>query len=138
MAEALQSLAARLAIPGLPEWAGMVVLVVLGLALLTFLAMPFSVFGVKARLEQIEAQLDEIQTELRSMVLRQGDGALRRGTRGEEDWVEPPATPQRVAEPHREKPPVPPPPAWAQDLRPPRVVPPRVEPRLDPPREGKR
>ena len=68
MAEALQALASRLAIPGLPDWIGLVVLLVLGLAMLAFLAMPFSVFGVKARLEQIEAQLDEIQTEMRSLV----------------------------------------------------------------------
>ena len=135
MAEFLQSLAARLAIPGLPEWVGLVALVALGLTLLAFLAMPFSVFGVKARLEQIEAQLDEIHTELRALVLRQGEGALRRKAPGEEDWVEPPQTRRQAPEPMvtREKPPVPPPPAWVHDLRPP-----RVEPRLDPPREGKR
>lgn len=130
MAEILQGLATRLAVPGLPDWTGLVVLLVLGLALLAFLAMPFSVFGVKARLDQIEAQLDEIQTELRAFVLRH-EAMPRRRMQTDEDWVEPPAAPLRAAEPLRAKPPVPPPAAWAPENRAS-----RVEPRLDRPREG--
>ena len=50
-----------------PLWVHLVVLVLFaGLALL-FLVMPFSVFGVKTRLESIEARLDDIQAELRYM-----------------------------------------------------------------------
>ena len=48
-----------------PLWVHLVALVAFaGLALL-FIAMPFSVFGVKTRLELIEARLDDIQAELR-------------------------------------------------------------------------
>ncbi len=50
-----------------PLWVHLVALVAFaGLALL-FIAMPFSVFGVKTRLELIEARLDDIQAELRYM-----------------------------------------------------------------------
>jgi hypothetical protein len=37
---------------------------------LAFLFMPFSVIGVKSRLDIIEARLDEIQGEIRSLALR--------------------------------------------------------------------
>ncbi len=37
---------------------------------LAFLFMPFSVLGVKGRLDAIEARLDEIQGEIRSLALR--------------------------------------------------------------------
>lgn len=135
MAETLQALAQTLAIPGLPDWVGLVLLVALGLVALTFLAMPFSVFGVKARLEQIEAQLDEIHAELRGLALRQADGAprRRRAAEDEDDWVAPPAVVARQAPEPPSPRPIPPPPAWAQDLRPR-----RVEPRLDQPPEDKR
>jgi len=131
VAEALQALASRLAIPGLPDWIGLVVLLVLGLAMLAFLAMPFSVFGVKARLEQIEAQLDEIQTEMRSLVLRQGEGSPRRKAVVEDDWVEPPGAAQRpltADQPLRARPAVPPAVSWPEERAG------RVEPRFDRPR----
>jgi hypothetical protein len=38
--------------------------------------MPFSVFGVKGRLEAIEARLDEIQGEIRSLALRLPERAV--------------------------------------------------------------
>ena len=53
-----------------PPWAGFALLVVAGLFGLAFLFMPFSVFGVKGRLDAIEVRLDEIQGEIRSLVLR--------------------------------------------------------------------
>lgn len=118
MADTVQALANALAIPGLPSWVGMVLLIVLGMAALALLAMPFSVFGVKARLEQIEAQLDEIQTELRSLVLRQGEGQPRRKAVVEEDWVEPPQShhrPLMADQPLRARPPVPPPPTLPEE-----------------------
>jgi hypothetical protein len=115
----LQELASRLAIPGLPSWVGLVVLVVLLLVGLAYLLMPFSVFGVKGRLEAIEAQLDEIQTEIRSLALRlpdPGRGGGRRGPPVEDDWTEPygggRASSREEPPPPRVTPPIPPPAAW--------------------------
>jgi hypothetical protein len=54
----------------LPWWVPIVLLVPAVLYGLAFLFMPFSVIGVKGRLETIEARLDEIQGEIRSLVLR--------------------------------------------------------------------
>ena len=42
----------------------------LGGFLAAFLMMPFSVFGLKSRLDAIEAQLDDVQQEIRSLALR--------------------------------------------------------------------
>ncbi|MGI4942558.1 MAG: hypothetical protein ACRYHQ_18655 [Janthinobacterium lividum] len=53
-----------------PWWVHLAVLVAGGLVVLLYLAMPFAVFGVKSRLEVIEARLDEIQAEIRSLSLR--------------------------------------------------------------------
>lgn len=116
MAETFSALAARLAIPGLPDWVGLILLMLLAVAVLAFLAMPFSVFGVKARLEQIEAQLDEIQTELRSLALRQGEGQPRRSAVVEQDWVEPPThRPLTADQPLRARPNVPPAATWQEE-----------------------
>jgi hypothetical protein len=71
----LQGLAERLAVPGFPEWTGLVALVVLLLLGACLLVMPFSVFGVKGRLDAIEAQLDELRAELRGLALRLPDRA---------------------------------------------------------------
>lgn len=112
----LQGLAEALTIPGLPDWTGLVVLVLLLLVGLAYLLMPFSVFGVKSRLEAIETQLDEIQTELRTLSLRIPEPGRRRPP-VEDDWVEPPAATARRAEPEpppRAAPPVPPPAAWPE------------------------
>ena len=54
----------------LPWWLAIAVLVPALIFLLAFLAMPFNVFGVKSRLEQIDARLDEIQGEIRALALR--------------------------------------------------------------------
>ena len=53
-----------------PLWVHVVILLTALLFALLFLLMPFSVFGVKARLEGVEARLDEIQGEIRSLALR--------------------------------------------------------------------
>jgi hypothetical protein len=66
----LQDLVTRLTLPGLPEWTGLVALLVLLLLALCLVVMPFSVFGVKGRLDNIEAQLDEIRAELRVFAAR--------------------------------------------------------------------
>jgi hypothetical protein len=125
----LQELAGALVIPGLPEWVGLVVLVVLALVGLAYLLMPFSVFGLKGRLEAIEAQLDEIQTEIRSLTARMPEPGRRRAPI-EDDWAEPPQAARPVAEPPRLRPPIPPPAAWPEDGGATR----RSEPRLDWPR----
>lgn len=54
----------------MPDWLGLIVLLVGLLYLLAMLAMPFSVFGVKSRLEAIEEQLDQVQEELRILTMR--------------------------------------------------------------------
>ena len=53
-----------------PWWVNLVILLPSLLFLLAFIFMPFSVIGVKARLEGIEMRLDEIQGEIRSLALR--------------------------------------------------------------------
>ncbi len=54
----------------LPWWVPLVLLVPALLYALAFLFMPFSVLGVKPRLEVIEARLDELQQEIRHVALR--------------------------------------------------------------------
>jgi hypothetical protein len=54
----------------LPWWVPILVLIPCLLYALAFLFMPFGVIGVKGRLEGIEARLDEIQAEIRSLSLR--------------------------------------------------------------------
>jgi Tfp pilus assembly protein PilO len=72
----LEAAAAALTIPGLPGWTGFVALLFMLLLGLAFLAMPFSVFGVKSRLEAVEAQLDEMQAQLRSISARLGEAEI--------------------------------------------------------------
>lgn len=67
----LNDLATRLTLPGLPDWTGLVALLVLLLLALCLMVMPFSVFGLKGRLDSIEAQLDDLRAELRMMAARQ-------------------------------------------------------------------
>jgi hypothetical protein len=91
----------------LPWWVTLVVVVPALLFLLAFLFMPFSVFGVKTRLEGVEARLDEIQGEIRSLALRLPE----RLERYERD--------PRAIEPAPRR--------WAEDDRPP--IPPASRPR---------
>lgn len=49
----------------LPAWAFLLAILPALLYGLVFLVMPFSVFGVKTRLEAIEAQLDSLHEEMR-------------------------------------------------------------------------
>lgn len=73
----LDGLTAALTLPGMPGWTGLAALLVLLLLILAFLTMPFSVFGVKTRLEAMETQLDEMQAELRAMSARLADAPRR-------------------------------------------------------------
>ena len=125
----LQELAARLAIPGLPDWTGLLALLLLLLVGLAYLLMPFSVFGLKGRLDSIEAQLDEVQAEIRSLSLHLS-GAPRRAA--SDDWVDLPSRGRAAEEAPRMAPPVPPPAAWPDRSRG------RAEPRLDWPNDGRR
>ena len=121
-----QDLAARLTIPGLPEWSGVAALIALLLVALAYLLMPFSVFGVKGRLDALEAQLDEIRDEIRGLSIRLSD-APRRGTAASaDDWVDPPSRARAPESQPRVNPPIPPPASWPD---PPRGG--RPEPRLD-------
>jgi hypothetical protein len=66
----LQAWAEALAIPGLPAWSGTIMLALLALVLLAYLLMPFSVFGLKGRLDRMEAQIEELTGEVRSLSQR--------------------------------------------------------------------
>ena len=115
-----------------PPWAQLAILVAVLLFGLMFLLMPFAVFGVKGRLDLLEARLDEIQGEIRSLALRLP----------EPDLDDAPAMPGRAQGGGRsshadldygdyqvQRPPIPPAP---QDRRPPAPDPSRArtEPRL--------
>jgi len=99
-----------------PWWVHLAILGVAVMGSLMILLMPFSVFGLKGRLEQMDARLDEIQGEIRSLALRlpelgreapgRFDGDLRFDT---------------------DRPPIPPAP---RDRPPPGPAPGRTEPRL--------
>ena len=99
----------------LPWWLALAIVIPVAIYVLALLAMPFSVFGVKGRLEGVEARLDEIQGEIRALSLR-----LREPGPGRESGAE--------------LPPIPPSP----DQPPPRPAPQRMraEPRLDWPRRA--
>src|SRR5271165_933468 len=88
----------------LPWWVPIVLLVPALLYALAFLFMPFSVIGVKSRLEVIEARLDEIQGEIRHLALRLPEA-------GRVDYDEiyaPEPTPQPRRTPVMTRPPIPP------------------------------
>ena len=113
-----------------PQWVGFVLIVVAGLFCLAFMLMPFSVFGLKGRLEAVEARLDEIQGEIRSLVLRlpePGRTEYEPGLEPARRWAEPalrPPIPPRTPPLDR---PAPPP---NRRVEPSRTT--RSEPRFDP------
>jgi hypothetical protein len=94
----------------LPWWVPLLLLVPALLYALAFLFMPFSVIGVKGRLDVIEARLDEIQGEIRSLALRlrEPGAADYRGADFEEVYAprQDPAT-NRAAQ-QTTRPPIPP------------------------------
>ena len=114
-----------------PPWAQLAILIAVLLFGIMFLLMPFAVFGVKGRLDLLEARLDEIQGEIRSLALRLPEPNLD----------DPPAMPGRTQLGGRgvagsgyddyasQRPPIPPAP---QDRHPPPPSPSRArtEPRL--------
>lgn len=135
----------------LPWWVPLVLLLPALLYALAFLFMPFSVIGVKSRLEVIEARLDEIQHEIRHLALRLPAGS--READFEEVYAPRPVDTRPAAEPVPVRPPIPPAaydlseddlpedrPPPPPNLRPirraeqPTSRPPRSEPRLNWPR----
>ena len=92
-----------------PWWVPLVLLVPALLYALAFLFMPFSVLGVKARLEAIDVRLDEIQNEIRHLALRLP--AAPREVDFEDVYATPPQARRR--ESISDRPPIPPAP---QDL----------------------
>jgi hypothetical protein len=61
----------------LPAWAFLLAALPVLLYALVFLIMPFSVFGVKARLENIEAQLDSLHEEMRYLANKSASPAAK-------------------------------------------------------------
>jgi hypothetical protein len=90
----------------LPWWVPIVLLVPLLLYALAFLFMPFSVIGVKGRLDVIEARLDEIQGEIRHLALRLPE--VGRAADYDEIYAPESTVPLRRAPPVVIRPPIPP------------------------------
>ncbi len=97
----------------LPWWVQLVILVAVVLVGGAFVLMPFSVFGVKARLDTLDSRLDELQADLRELSYRLPDPDMRRPAawrRAEIDddyVVRPPAPPAAHDDPPA-RPPIPP------------------------------
>ena len=128
-----------------PWWVQLAILVAAILVAGAFVLMPFSVFGLKARLDGLDARLDEIQADLRDLALRLPDPEMRRPAawrRAEPDddgyYMRPPAgAPRRDELPARRddpppRPPIPPAPVVPERERAPSAVRPRAEPRSEP------
>jgi len=107
----------------LPWWGPLVAILPLALFVLAFLLMPFSVFGVKGRLEAIEARLDDIQAEIRMLALRLPE-ARAATVVDEPDFHRMPSRAAPPPEALPTRPPIPPAP-----VHPTRAA--RVEPRFD-------
>ncbi len=90
----------------LPWWVPIVLLVPALLYGLAFLFMPFSVIGVKSRLDVIEARLDEIQGEIRRLALRLPE--VSRAADYDEIYPPEPPVQSRRTVPSISRPPIPP------------------------------
>ncbi len=101
----------------LPWWVPIVLLVPALLYVLAFLFMPFSVIGVKSRLEVIEARLDEIQGEIRHLSLRLPE--MPRATDYDEIYAPEPRAETQRAQPVITRPPIPPASHELHDQQPP-------------------
>ena len=140
--------------PWMPDWVFLLLLLPALLWVLAFLLMPFSVFGVKGRLEALEAQVDAMHEEMRMAAMRAAGvlspaakayepeeeapnfGRMKTSHRGftPEAAPEPPPPPRPSAWPMPE-PVIMPPPMRARPAASPQDLPPkptrRTEPRLD-------
>jgi hypothetical protein len=91
-----------------PWWVPLVLLLPALLYGLAFLFMPFSVIGLKSRMEAIEARLDEIQQDIRMLTAR-GSSASVASIEYDDVYVPVPPAPRRAErEPSVERPPIPP------------------------------
>jgi hypothetical protein len=121
-------------IPGLPDWMSFVALLVGLVFVLAFLLMPFSVFGLKSRMEALEARLADMDESLRQLSRQvAATPPLSRASELDDGVGLAPRPLRRMAEP--------PPRSSTAPVPPPPVVPEggndrRVEPRLDWPRRG--
>ena len=114
----------------LPWWVPLAVLLPALLYAIVFLLMPFSVFGLKGRLDSMEARLDEIQGEIRSLALRLPESGRRTS------YEDAPVLPDRRRNRADEISPTPPiPPARAPDDSEWSDVRPRRRPRIEEQRE---
>lgn len=129
-------------VPGwLPWWVPVLLLIPALLYALAFLFMPFSVIGVKSRLDVLDARLDEIQNEIRHLALRMPEAAQQ--VDFEEIYAPEPREESRPHPSPHTRPPIPP---ALHELQPeeappldrpppsPSARPVRREPRLDWPR----
>ena len=98
----------------LPWWVPILVLIPCLLYALAFLFMPFGVIGVKGRLEAIEARLDEIQAEIRSLSLRLPEPLRGAAFDDLTSYVGP--EPSVRAEPSISRPPIPPAPHYPDSV----------------------
>ncbi len=143
-----------------PSWLALLLVALGALIALAYLGLPFAVYGVKGRLAALEARLDEIQGEIRSLALRlpeRHDGLHTEFEPHDADPYETPAierartrgAPPPDAPPRRPaviRPPIPPARYEVDELPEPpglraprraegderRIVRPRTEPRFDP------
>ena len=60
----------------MPGWVFLLLALPVLLYLLAFLMMPFSVFGVKARIKSLETQIDALHEDVRTMTMRGAAGVL--------------------------------------------------------------
>jgi hypothetical protein len=141
--------------PWMPGWVFLLLLLPALLWVLAFLLMPFSVFGVKGRIEALEAQVDAMHEEMRMAAMRAAGvlppapkfqepyeetpsfARMKRSQRGTVPEPAPEPPPRPLAKPYPEPVPMPPPMAASRERLPPAPQNPpprparRTEPRLD-------
>jgi hypothetical protein len=115
----------------LPWWVSAVVLLVLGLYGLVFLLMPFSVIGLKGRLDAIEERLEDLREDLRMVAVRMPEEERAEPRRSGRDMAPMPYDPPPARPPARApaRPAEPP-----EEPEPRRRAPEREEPKLRWPR----
>ena len=93
----------------MPPWIQLAILMVAILFGFALLMMPFAVFGLKGRLELIEAQLDDVHAELRMLATRLPEAPRRPARPAEQEPVAEEIVPRpRPARPRPQPVPVPP------------------------------
>ena len=89
----------------MPWWAQLTLTILAIMLGLAFMSMPFSVFGLKARLDALEESLEDMHSELRTLTLRLPEPGENPG-------------PKPQASPLPDRPPIPPSPLRPEALRP--------------------